>query len=105
MGLEQTIQETIEYRIHYNEHGDITMCTMRDHPTDTTYIVATKDEYDNYFRYTVKNNKLKLIDIEPKYCVQLKKSNNGFKVVKDHAGLILESDEAYADTEYYDTNN
>jgi hypothetical protein len=105
IGLETIIQEHIEYRIHYNEHGDITMCTMQDHPTDTTYLVATKDEYDNYFRYTVVNNKLKLIDIEPKYRVQLKKSDSGYQVVKNHAGVLVEPDEAYANTEYYDTVN
>ena len=60
--LQPVVEEPIEYRIHYNADGDITMCTVRDHPTDTQYIIVTQHEYDNYFRYTVVDNKLKLID-------------------------------------------
>ena len=96
---------TIEYRIYYNELGAITMCAMVNHPIDENYIVVTKEEYDNYFRYTVVDNKLKLIDTNPGYRVQLKKSTTGYPVVKNHAGLLLEPGEAYEDREYYDTNN
>jgi hypothetical protein len=103
--LPQIVEEPIEYRIHYNEHGTITMCSMQQHPADTKYIVVTKEEYDNYFRYTIVNDKLKKIDTMPKIRVQLKKSDNGYRVVKNHAGLILEPGEAYADTEYYDRTN
>lgn len=100
--LPQIIEEPIEYRIHYNDIGEIYLCTMQQHPTDTQYIVATQYEYDNYFRYTVVNNKLKLIDTGLNYRVQLKKSNSGYLVVKNHAGLVLEPGEAYENTEYYD---
>jgi hypothetical protein len=95
----------IEYRIYYDELGTITMCAMLNHPLDENYIVVTKEEYDNYFRYTVVDNKLKLIDTNPGYRVQLKKSTAGYPVVKNHSGLIVEAGETYEDTEYYDTNN
>jgi hypothetical protein len=81
------------------------MCSTRNHPTDTQYIIATQYEYDNYFRYTVVDNKLKLIDTGPKYRVQLKKSTTGYQVVKNHAGLVLEPNETFSETEYYDTAN
>ena len=42
--LQPIVEEPIEYRIHYNDNGDITMCTMQNHPRDTTYIVVTKHE-------------------------------------------------------------
>ena len=103
--LQPIVEEPIEYRIHYNDNGDITMCTMQNHPRDTTYIVVTKHEYENYFRYTIVDNKLKLVDTNTGYRVQLKKSSSGYKVVKDHAGLILEPAESYANTEYYDGTN
>lgn len=103
--LPKIVQEPTEYRIHYNNIGEIYMCTMQQHPADTTYLVVTKEEYDNYFRYTVAEGKLKKIDTNPGYRIQLKKSTTGYQVVKDHAGLVLESGETYANTEYYDTNN
>lgn len=99
------VEEPIEFRIHYNQQGDITQCSMQNHPNDTDYIVVSRDEYDNYFRYTVVKNKLKIIDNNPGHSVQLVKSTKGFAVVKNHAGLVLEPDEAYENIEYYDTNN
>lgn len=103
--LEKTVDEPIEYRIHYDDSGNITMCTMQQHPDNNQYLVVNKHEYDNYFRYQVINNQLKKIDLPLNNSVQLKKSNTGYKVVKDHAGLVIESDEAYKDIEYYDNRN
>lgn len=103
--LEPTPKLILEYRIHYDDTGNITMCSMVNHPENTQYIVVCKEEYDNYFRYTVVNNELKLVDIDPGYRVQLKKSDFGYKVVKNHAGIILEDNEAYDSVEYYDTNS
>ncbi len=103
--IQVIVEEPIEYRLHYNSEGEITMCSIQNHPKDTLYVVVSKHEYDNYFRYTVVNNKLKMIDINTGYRVQLKKSDVGYKVVKNHAGLLLEPAEAYEDTEYYDGTN
>ena len=99
------VEEPIEYRIHYNVAGEITQCTMQNHPQDSTYIVVTKEEYDTYYYYTVVDGKLKKIDRTPNYSVQLKKSTTGYKVVKNHAGLILEPHEDYNEIEYYDRNS
>jgi hypothetical protein len=95
----------LEYRIHYNEVGEITLCTMSEHPDSDRYIVVTKLEYDNYFRYCVVNRQLKLIEQDARYSVKLVRSNLGHTVVKNHAGLILEADETYNDIEYYDHRN
>lgn len=103
--LEPLPTPTIEYRIYYNEQGAITMCAMANHPLDENYIVVTKEEYDNYFRYTVVEGKLKKIDTNHGYRVQLKKSTTGYKVVKNHAGLLLEDGDTYTDVEYYDRTN
>jgi hypothetical protein len=103
--LKPVVEEVKEYRLHYNELGIITMCTMQNHPKDTTYIVVSQDEYDNYFRYTIVDGKLKKIDTGLRYSVQLKKSNSGYLVVKNHAGLLIEPDETFSETEYYDTAN
>jgi hypothetical protein len=103
--IKEIIEEPIEYRIHYDGAGNITMCTMQNHPAESNYIVVSKEEYDNYFRYTIVDGKLKKIDRNPGSSVQLTKSNSGYQVVKNHAGLILESGEIYVDTEYYDRIN
>jgi hypothetical protein len=102
--LKPIVEEVKEYRLHYNEDGIITMCTMMNHPTDTQYVVVSRDEYDSYFRYTIAAGKLKKIDVNPGYRVQLTSSITGYATVKKHAGLIIEPTDTYQDIEYYDTN-
>jgi len=99
--LDKTIPEAIEYRVHYNEQGEIYLCTMQNHPLDTDYLVVTRAEYERYFDYCVVDAKLKKIDRDAVYRVQLRKSNTGYKTVKHHASLLIE-DEEYPDVEYYE---
>jgi hypothetical protein len=97
--------EPIEYRLHYNSAGDIMLCTMQQHPDTTDYIIVDKETYDNYFRYTVVNKKLKKIDRNPDYSVKLKKSDTGIRVVKNNASIILSDDETHTNIEYYEYTN
>ena len=94
----------IEYRLHYNDLGEIYMCTMVEHPDNTDYIIVDQTTYDQYYMYRVVNKKLIKIDNDAGYRVKLRKAHKGFAVVKNHAGLLLE-DETYADVEYYEYNN
>jgi|LakMenE01Jun11ns_1017448.scaffolds.fasta_scaffold9920678_2 hypothetical protein len=94
----------IEYRFYYDDTGRITTCSQTNHQEYGDYLVVTKHEYQHYYQYYVENNKLKMIDINTGYRVQLKKSSSGYAVVKNHAGLIVELDEDYKDIEYYDNN-
>jgi hypothetical protein len=103
--VEEIVSEPIEYRIHYDDAGNITMCSMQNHPEQTNYIVVTKHEYDHYYQYTVVDAKLKKIDRDSGNRVQLTKSASGYQVVKNHAGIILEAGEIYDNTEYYDRVN
>jgi len=92
----------IEYRIHYDNQGLITMCTMQDHPVGTDYLVVDRETYDNYFRYDrVIKGKLRKIIFDPGYRVQLYPSTSGFQVVKNHAALLIEENETYDNTEFY----
>lgn len=94
-------EEPKEYRIHY-EDDTITMCTMQNHPENTKYFVVDEETYNNYFLYEIVDNKLKKIDINPGYLVQLKKSNRGYEVIKNHAGIIVEPTDTHNnDTEFY----
>ena len=107
--VEQLIQPVksldLEYRLHYNESGEIYLCTMTDHPSDTCYLVVDRDTYYSYFQYRVENKQLKKIEHNSGYRVQLCKSAHGFLVVKNHAGLLLEENEEHTDVEYYARNS
>lgn len=99
--------EPVEYRFHYDEFGRITMCSMQNHPADTEYVVVTKEQYDNYTKYAVDiiTKKLKVVvALNPGISVQLKRSTEGWRAVKDHAGIVLEDHEDYELVEYYEAN-
>ena len=98
------IEEPREYRLHYDSNGGIYMCTQQNHPKNTNYLIVDEATYLEYYKYQVVKGKLKMIDINPGYRVQLKRSSQGYRVVNNHAGIILEN-ETYNDIEYYDNTN
>ncbi|CAB4128946.1 hypothetical protein UFOVP112_109 [uncultured Caudovirales phage] len=99
------VKPQIEYRIHYNEDGDIIMCSMADHPESMKYVVVDKTTYDNYFHYRIVNGQAVKIDNDAGYRVQLRKSKSGYPTVAGHASLVVESTETYNNLEYYERNN
>lgn len=103
----EIVPDPIEYRLHYNELGDITMCSYQNHPSGTQYLVVDQEIYDNYtqYRINVEQKKLEKVVYNPRIIVKLKKSDSGYPVVKNHAGLVIESHENYKDIEYYDSVN
>ena len=104
-GIVDIVPPTIEYRLYYNEDGAIVKGTMIAEETTEPYLVVTKEEYDRYFDYRVVNGQLKKIDRDAGYRVQLEKATQGFCVVKDHAGVVIEPNETYKDIEYYAIRN
>jgi hypothetical protein len=95
----------LEYRLHYNDAGEIYLGTTHDHPTDTQYVVVSQTEYNRYFDYRVVDGNLKKIEHNAGYRVKLYKSTSGTPVVAGHAGLVVEPTEEYTDIEYYDYRN
>lgn len=95
--------ETIEYRWHYDRHGKIYLCTQQQHPKDTDYVVVDASIYDDHYNYRVVDGKPKIFDKPIGYRVQLIKSDQGYQVIKGHAGIILENEE-FENVEYYDNN-
>ena len=95
----------LEYRLYYNELGEIISCSMAEHPDSGNYIVVTKTEYEQYFNYRIVNAQLIKIDNDAGYRVKLQKATTGYCVVKNHAGLLLEPNETYTTTEYYAHRN
>ena len=100
--LEPLVDPEIEYRIHYDADGNITMCTQTDHPDNTQYLVVTKEQYQHYYLYKIKDNQLILLDNGNKNHVQLKKSDHGYRTVRNHAGIVLSINEEYKDVEFYE---
>ena len=103
----EIIPDPIEYRFHYDNLGNITMCSMQNHPASEYYLVVDQETYNNYTKYriNVEKKKLEKVVFDPRISVKLKKSDSGYTVVKNHAGIIIESDEEYRDIEYYDSTN
>ena len=100
--FEVIIEEPREYRLHYDSSGGIYMCTQQNHPNDTKYLVVDERTYLEYYKYQVIKGKLKIIDNDPGYRVQLTRSDQGYAVVKNHAGILLE-DEIYDSIDHYAT--
>lgn len=99
--FEKIVEEPREFRLHYNANGGIYLCTQQNHPKDTDYLVVDEKIYQEYYKYQIIDGKPKIIDFNPGYHVQLKRSDHGYAVVKNNAGIILE-DEIYKDIEYYE---
>lgn len=96
------VEEPREYRLHYDDTGGIYLCTQQNHPKDTKYLVVDERTYLEYYKYQVVKGQLKIIDIDPGYRVQLIRCDQGYMVVKNHAGILLE-DEIYDSIEHYAT--
>ena len=99
----QDVDIFIEYRIYYDEDGNITACAMVQHPEGNNYIVVSRDEYENYFRYFVRNGKLVLLSSikQDDYSSLIVKSESGIRVVEGHSNLVLDDEEEYLKVEYY----
>ena len=104
-GLEHTPDPVPEYRFYYDDTGRITNCSMFNHPNAGNFLIVTKEEYDNYTRYEIKNDILSEIKVPNTILSALVKSTSGFATVKGHAALLLEDTEIYTDIEYYAARN
>ena len=105
--VEQT-PEPIEYRLHYDQLGQIYMCSMQQHPADTDYLVVDKNIYERYFDFIVKSGKLTEIERDAGYRRMLNPAdqNGKFKVLRGHAGIIIEDENTdNIELEYYEYRN
>lgn len=96
---------TKEYRLYYNEDGTIIGLWESGHPDGDNYIVLDDPGafYSaNTLLLRVHDKKLILLDPRAPAKIRLQKSSSGFRVVRDHAALVLEQDEEYPEIEYYD---
>jgi hypothetical protein len=96
--------EAFEYRLHYDNSGHVYLQTQQNHPEDTQYIVVDETVYFDNNDYKIVDGKPKIIDLPTGYRVQLKSSNKGYCVIKNHAGILLEK-ETYNNVEFYEDNS
>jgi hypothetical protein len=101
------VEEVVgEYRAYYSSDGKVTFYMANNFiDTDLKWINISQEEYraqDHQWMWVVDGKLVKRLPTYDHY-FPLTRSNKGVKVVKYHAGLVLESDETYEDVEYYTT--
>ena len=97
-----------EYRLYYNSDGTVIGLWETDHPVGDNYIVLDDPgvfNSSNTLMLRVQNKKLVVLDPQAPLRTRLKKSSQGFTVVRGHAAVIVEQDETYTEIEYYDRTN
>lgn len=104
----QTADAIHEYRIYYDDLGEITdrisVVTNRPLPElpENSYITVSREQYMNSDNMIVKSGMLIQKDRSINVENSLRKSDSGFKVVRNNAALLLDDDDDYQDTEHYD---
>lgn len=96
-----------EYRAYYDDEGRVLGFSGSGFPKDGNWIFISREVYitHDWQYYKVKDGQL--IKEIPKFdhIFALTHSDKGYKVVKNHAGIILEPDEEYPHVEYYERRN
>lgn len=92
----------VEYRLYYDELGRGLYMSSSGNPPGN-YVLISKEIYDRAIvaDLRVSNGECKIIDLGANLTLQLRKSSNGFRVVKNHPAILLQDGEQYTDTEYY----
>jgi hypothetical protein len=112
--LDKPVPIVYEYRIYYDESGNITATTPTVKDAEMygftgNYIIVDDDTYKSVFpevhKYIVHNNKITVRKSDATQTPQLGKSQTGFKTVTNNPSLLLEDNETYKDVEHYDYKN
>jgi hypothetical protein len=96
-----------EYRAYYDDDGWILFFTGSGFPEGDNWVNIERELYITGDWQYLKLVDGKIVKILPNYnhYFPLTKSTKGAKVVKNHAGIILDPSEEYTDIEYYDKSN
>ena len=96
-----------EYRAYYDDIGWIIFFAANIFPADNDkWVTISKELYitHNWHQLRVVNGKIIKQDTH-RYYFPLTKSTIGVKVVKNHAGIVVEQQDEYTDIEFYDNRN
>lgn len=93
-----------EYRAYYDDDGWVTGFAGSGFPENGNWITISRDQYvtHEWNNLKVKDDKLVRIETTNNHVFALTLSDKGSKVVKNHAGILIESGEDYPTVEYYD---
>ena len=97
-----------EYRAYYDDTGKIIYTMANSFPENNDkWVPITKTEYQKLECQWLWIENGKIIERKPNYnyIFSLRPSTKGVKIVKDHAGIVIESGEEYIDVAYYDKRN
>lgn len=95
-----------EYRLYYNQDGSVLTMTHGEHPESDDYIVITQEVYErpNYNILRVVGGKLMILQDTFYHQQYLQPGSKGYRVVANHANLLV--DETYqGETQYYEFKN
>jgi hypothetical protein len=97
-----------EYRAYYADTGKILYTTANQFPDDNdNWLTITRSQYQTLECQWLWLEKGQLVERKPVYnhYFSLTPSTKGVKIVKNHAGIVVEPGEEYADIGYYDKRN
>lgn len=92
-----------EFRAYYDDAGKVIYYLANDFPEGDNWIAIDHATYKTPidWMYVIDGRLEKRLPTF-EYRHQLKSNGETYRVVKAHAGLLLEDDEEYKDVEYYD---
>jgi hypothetical protein len=97
-----------EYRAYHDDTGKVLYTMANNFPeNDDKWIAITKTEYQTLECQWLWLENGKIVERKPNYnyYFSLRPSTKGVKIVKDHAGIVIEPGEEYPDVAYYDKRN
>jgi hypothetical protein len=97
-----------EYRAYHDNNNKIMYLMANQFPDDDiNWVPITKTQYQTLECQWLWLEKGQIVERKPTYnhYFSLTPSTKGVKVVKNHAGIVVEPDEEYPDVGYYDKIN
>ena len=96
-----------EYRV-YHDDGKVLYVAAHKFPDDNdNWLTITREQYQTIECQWLWLEKGQLVERKPTYnhYFSLTTSTKGVKIVKNHAGIVVEPGEEYTDVGYYDKRN
>lgn len=97
-----------EYRAYYDDNYKILYTMANQFPDDDdNWLTITKEQYQTLECQWLWVEKGQIVERKPdyNYYFSLRPSTKGVKIVKNHAGIVVEPGEEYPDVGYYDKIN
>jgi hypothetical protein len=93
-----------EYRLYYDGSGFIYKAAKVDSDVieSMPYIVVDRNTFKDQSSYNVVNGKLVKRSKTKKKNMLLRKSDKGYKTIKNHAAILLQENESYPYIDYYE---